>query len=325
MNYFECSHDISHNDILIESILEVNESGNDKIYYSFKSIQSIFDINDPKFNRNLRDWLRSGVATYLKKGRSNYYESSSIISVLDLKYKQIEKSESLIEGFKIIINWLDEMNSYICLRIDNFNVPVVVKLVDNKEIKLPEPKIKKYEEMVTQVNFEPLPPADDTLKVSEPESKFESLIRRRLMSSNSYMIATVVLIACLLPFSIAAFMRYASFVTELLSFSDYAKYIISVLMAIGLCAAWDMSILIFALKNATVKVFGYNFQVADIGTFFQIIFISSHFDFIADIASEEIQKLVVVGSIIIYTSFIINQLSKLSRNVQNINKDASED
>lgn len=164
----------------------------------------------------------------------------------------------------------------------------------------------EYEEEISKLS--------NKIKSFKKVTKIEKIIRQRLMSDNIYLVATVILISCLLPFSISAFMEYASFAKELNSFFDYVKYGISLIMAIALCGGWDFSILIFALNGSKIKIFGKKTMVSDIGTFFQTVFISVHFNFIKNITgSDRAQMLVVVGCIIFYTAFLVNQLSKLSK------------
>lgn len=310
-------------------------------------IAQLVGLTGEKEKRNLRDWMRKSSATVLKNGRSNYYSMEDIATVLVRSRDRIDDdaidarinwfSETGIEELRTLFNQLQTWQPVYDVKVievvskEPTESPEVLELkkeVEEKdstirflqnEIAAAEEKRQELSKLFidsNQTNSElyasvakledELESAQSTIQSENDESRFEKFLRKRLMSDNSYMVATVFIILALLPFSVSAFMKYAAF-EGLFRYGSY-------LMALVLCGAWDWSILIFALKGTKVDFYDWKLSVADIGTFFQIVFISTHFDFIQMLTdSDFVQKIVVVSCIIFYTSFILNQLSKLSK------------
>lgn len=138
----------------------------------------------------------------------------------------------------------------------------------------------------------------------------ESKLRTFLMGRDIYLWATLFLIVCLLPFTISAILKYNGFVSE-----TWWQSALSYAMCIGIAISWDFSILVFTVKGKD--------ELANMGSFFQMVFFSVHFDLISKIFNmmslngDKIQEITVTICIVAFSAILVNQFSNLSKHGSN--------
>lgn len=146
-------------------------------------------------------------------------------------------------------------------------------------------------------------------QINKVETKKESCLRSTLKNEDSFLYSTLAVILSFLPFTFLAIYSNA----HLEEVNIYIAYLMCFMIAL----AFDYSILIFAVNGKE--------KYANWGSFFQVIFISVHFNLITDIykiikyifldaeaPDVDPQSFIVRLALVAFGALLINQLSKLA-------------
>lgn len=144
----------------------------------------------------------------------------------------------------------------------------------------------------------------EALEAQQTASKSDTL--RGWLTNNKVMLyATILAICVFLPFTVLNLKQYIAIPTAN-TFQDIALYALCIFIA----AAWDFSILLFAVNGKK--------KLAVMGSCFQFIFIASKFNFFASYVEllgwdgALFQKMIVVTAIVVYSPVLIFQFAELA-------------
>jgi len=144
----------------------------------------------------------------------------------------------------------------------------------------------------------------EALEAQQTASKSDTL--RGWLTNNKVMLyATILAICVFLPFTVLNLKQYIAIPTAN-TFQDIALYALCIFIA----AAWDFSILLFAVNGKK--------QLAVMGSCFQFIFIASKFNFFASYVEllgwdgALFQKMIVITAIVVYSPVLIFQFAELA-------------
>jgi len=182
------------------------------------------------------------------------------------------------------------------------------KNIDKEYLTAIESKIEKTEPTKTeqslteQLNIEEevVERIKEAPKVKKKEEQRpDTFLRNMLTNKDVYLWSTVLLVICLTPFTYMALLKYLS-----IDESGWKMYL-SYFMAGGLAVTFDWSILVFTMNGKK--------KLANIGSIFQTIFISVHFDLIKELIGDTTQTYVTKIFAVVYAAILINQFSELSK------------
>ena len=180
----------------------------------------------------------------------------------------------------------------------------IFKNIDSEYLKRIESKIEKDTILDLDEEIE----KEETMSIPVEPTKKTGL-RGFMTNEDVYLWSTVLLVICLMPFTFLALMKYIS-----IEGSGWKLYL-SYFMSGGLSIAFDWSILVFTINGKK--------KLANIGSVFQVVFISVHFDLISGVLSgtiidshvlsQNIQGYVTKIFAVVYAAILINQFSELSK------------